>query len=130
MGGKAAENLYYGNNHISVGAIQDLKQANGLAEKMIGNYGMGEILEPFYNKNSDPMSARSGDSYSEKTKLLIDEESINLVNEALNTAKQILLDNQDKLDILVNKLIEKTTLYKTEFDELITNDDDCECSII
>jgi len=33
MGGKAAENLYYGNNHISVGAIQDLKQANVTTEK-------------------------------------------------------------------------------------------------
>jgi ATP-dependent Zn protease len=28
MGGKAAENIYYGNEYISVGAVQDLKQAN------------------------------------------------------------------------------------------------------
>jgi cell division protease FtsH len=130
MGGKAAENIYYGNSHISVGAIQDLKQANGLAEQMIGNYGMGETLEPFYNKNLDPMSVKSGDSYSEKTKVLIDEESINLVNDALNTAKKILLENKDKLDILVDKLLEKTTLYNEEFDEILNNEDDCECSIM
>ena len=126
MGGKAAESLYYGNNYISVGAIQDLKQANELAGRMVGNYGMGEILEPFYNKNIDPMLARSGDAYSEKTKMLIDDESFKLVNEALNMAKQILIKNQDKLDILVEKLMEKTTLYKSDFEE---DDKDCGCNV-
>jgi ATP-dependent metalloprotease FtsH len=33
MGGKAAESIYYGNNFVSLGAIQDLKQANSLAKK-------------------------------------------------------------------------------------------------
>ena len=27
MGGKAAESLYYGNDFVSLGAIEDLKQA-------------------------------------------------------------------------------------------------------
>jgi len=123
MGGKAAENLYYGNDYISVGAIQDLKQANELAGRMIGNYGMGEILEPFYNKDNDPMLVRSGGSYSEKTKEIIDSESLGIVNDALNTAKKLLLQNRDKLDVLVDKLMEKTTLYKDDFDE------DCGCSV-
>jgi ATP-dependent Zn protease len=52
------------------------------------------------------------------------------VNDALNTAKKILLENKDKLDILVDKLLEKTTLYNEEFDEILNNEDDCECSIM
>jgi ATP-dependent Zn protease len=40
MGGKAAENIFYGNEHVSVGAVQDLKQTNSLAQRMVGNYGM------------------------------------------------------------------------------------------
>ena len=43
MGGKAAETLYYGHDQVSLGAIQDLKQANSLAQSMIGNYGMGKV---------------------------------------------------------------------------------------
>jgi len=133
MGGKAAEYLYYGNNFISVGAIQDLKQANNLAERMIGNYGMGQELEPFYNKNIDPMLAR-GDSYSEHTKQMIDTESINLVSEALDTAKQLLEENRCKLDILIANLINKTTLYSDDFDDVFSEQESCiedcdECSL-
>jgi cell division protease FtsH len=51
MGGKAAESVYYGDENVSLGATQDLKQSNSLAQQMIGNYGMGEELKAFYNEN-------------------------------------------------------------------------------
>ena len=123
MGGKAAEYIYYGDDFISVGAIQDLKQANALAERMIGNYGMGETLEPFYNKNIDPTVARSGDSYSEKIKETIDQESLDLVSEALKEAKQLLSDNRPMLDKLVKELMEKNTLNGSEFKDIVESND-------
>ena len=152
MGGKAAEYVYYGNEYVSVGAIQDLKQANGLAERMIGNYGMGDLLEPFYNKNIDTMLAQSGDSYSDKTKEAIDKESIKLVNDALDEAKKIILENRSAIDLLVEQLIQNKTLYGSDFEGFSeprsgiekprsfidvterssvksTNDDDCGCDL-
>ena len=45
MGGKAAESIYYSNENVSMGAIQDLKTANNLAKRMVGNFGMGNKLE-------------------------------------------------------------------------------------
>jgi len=68
MGGKAAENIYYGDEHVSVGAVQDLKQANSIAQRMIGNYGMGNQLETFYNENVEGRSLGALDKYSDKTK--------------------------------------------------------------
>ena len=138
MGGKAAERIFYGNDFISVGAIQDLKQANGLAERMIGNYGMGDHLEPFFNKNLDPMTARNGDTYSEEIKKIIDEESLELVNVALIEAINILMLNYQKINILVEELLKKNTLYGNELDNLINNtnvsdpseDVDCESDCI
>jgi cell division protease FtsH len=114
--------LYYGNDFISVGAVQDLKQANNLAERMIGNYGMGTELDAFYNKNTDPALARNGDSYSDKIKEKIDHESIGLVDEALFRAQKMLSENREQLDVLVDKLLEKNTLLGTEFSEIL---DDC-----
>jgi len=122
MGGKAAEHLYYGNDFISVGAVQDLKQANNLAERMIGNYGMGTELDAFYNKNADQALARNGDTYSDKIKEKIDRESIGLVDEALFRAQKTLSENRELLDVLVDKLLEKNTLLGTEFSEIL---DDC-----
>jgi cell division protease FtsH len=126
MGGKAAENIYYGNEYISVGAVQDLKQANSLAQRMISNYGMGKDLEAFYNENIEsernPFLGRSlglGDKYSEKTKEIIDKESIELVNDALDTAKYILTNHREKMDIIIKELLKNNTLYGKELNNLV-----------
>jgi len=125
MGGKAAETLYYGEEYVSVGAVQDLKQANSMAQRMIGNYGMGKLLEAFYNEDVDsdrnPFLGRSlgvGAKYSEKTKEIMDSESLELVRNAYDEAKRILNENRSKMDIVIENLIQKNTLYTDEFDAL------------
>jgi cell division protease FtsH len=126
LGGKAAENLFYGDMQVSVGAVQDLKQANSLAQRMIGNFGMGEKMEVFYNENVDndrtPFLGRSlsmGDKYSDKTKQIFDKESINLVNMAYLEAKQLLEENRETMDKIVEELMQKVTLTGDEFKKLL-----------
>ena len=122
MGGKAAEYVFYGDENISLGAIQDLKQANGLAQQMIGNYGMGKDLEVFYNENVEsgrnPFLGRSmgmGDRYSEKTKEMMDTESLDLVNEAYREAVKILQNNSELVQILHNILKDDTSISGEKF---------------
>jgi len=116
MGGKAAENIYYGNSNVSLGAVQDLKQANSLAKRMIGNFGMGDKLEVFFNEDidddSNPFLGRSlalGDKYSQHTRDMMDKESLGLVKEGYKEAKEILENNKDKLiefsELLINNTI-------------------------
>jgi cell division protease FtsH len=126
MGGKAAENIFYGEEYVSVGAIQDLKQANSMAQRMIGNYGMGKLLETFYNEDIDsdrnPFLGRSlgmGAKYSEKTKEIMDTESLELVRNAYDEAKRLLSENRDKMDKCIYSLLEKNTLYTKEFNDLL-----------
>jgi len=118
MGGKAAEAIYYGNEYVSMGAIQDLKQANSLAKRMIGNFGMGDRLEVFYNEDvgddGNPFLGRSlamGDKYSDHTRLLMDKESLDLVKEAYATAKEILEENKDKLLEFSERLQKDTIIH-------------------
>jgi cell division protease FtsH len=126
MGGKAAENIFYGEEFVSVGAVQDLKQTNSLAQQMIGNYGMGDQLEAFYNENLDsdrtPFLGRSlGSSgkYSEKTKEILDKEALELVNTAYNDAKTILMKNKDKMDVIVDELLKSYTLYGKDIKKIM-----------
>ena len=118
MGGKAAENIVYGDLHVSVGAVQDLKQTNSLAQRMIGNYGMGNRLETFYNENIDsertPFLGRSlgsGNKYSEKTRDIFDKESMELVTEAYDDAIRLLLEHKDVMDKIIGELMVRNTLY-------------------
>jgi cell division protease FtsH len=91
LGGKAAESIFYGKEFVSVGAVQDLNQANRLAKRMICNFGMGENLEVFYKEDILGMED------SQYMKSIIDKEALQLLNDAYKEAKTILLDNKDKL---------------------------------
>lgn len=118
MGGKAAESIYYGDNFVSLGAIEDLKQANRLAKRMIGNFGMGEQLEVFFNEGSDESSvflgrtmAMGGDSNSEYTKYILDKESLDLVKDAYQLAKEVLLHDIEDLVNFSERLLKETVIY-------------------
>ena len=104
LGGKASEEIFYGKEFISLGANQDLKQANSIAQKMICNYGMGEDLKVFYDESVDSIK------FSDKRKEKIDNESLLLLDNAYNEAIQILENNKDKINLLVNQLLQNITL--------------------
>jgi len=126
LGGKAAESLYYGDDFISLGANEDLRQANKLAQRMIGNFGMGDKLEVFFNDNvgdeSNPFLGRSlgiGDKYSQYTKYVMDKESLELVNNAYKEAKYILNENYDKLIEFSELLVNNTIVMNKDINEFL-----------
>lgn len=123
LGGKAAESIYYGNEQVSLGAIEDLKQANKLAQRMIGNFGMGDKLEVFFNEDisdeSNPFLGRSlafGDKYSEYTKTISDRESLELVKEAYEVAKLLLNQNYEKIILFSQLLMNNTIVTANDLD--------------
>ena len=138
LGGKAAETIMYGEEQVSLGAVQDLKQANDLAKKMIGNFGMGTKLEVFYNDdvdNGNPFlgtTLSSGGGLSEYTKHEFDKEVLELVNEAYKMAKTFLRNHRSILNNIVNDLLENDILIGNEVKDYLNNcdsDDDCGCDV-
>ena len=128
LGGKAAETILYGEDHVSVGAVQDLKQANDLAKKMIGNFGMGTKLEVFYNnemENGTPFlgkSLSSGGGNSESTRYQFDTEVLALVNEAYTMAKNHLMQHKGTLNKVVEDLLEKDILIGNEISDYLSEE--------
>ena len=120
LGGKAAENIFYGEDFVSVGAVEDLKQANRLANRMIGNFGMGESLEVFYNENindDNPFLGKSlsiDSKYSDSRRSQIDNESLSLVIEAYTESKNIIFKFKNKILKMSELLIEKTILNQED----------------
>jgi cell division protease FtsH len=121
LGGKAAETIFYGEDHVSLGATQDLKQANNLARKMISSFGMGDKLKVFYEDGNDsgmPFLGRdisSGTKYSEKTRENLDEEALELVNNAYHSAIKILSTKSFIFEKMTMKLILKKELGFEDF---------------
>jgi len=105
LGGKAAENLFYGEENVSIGSTQDLKEANSLARRMIYNYGFGSAdLEVFYG------DLNINQVYSEDIQQKIDNEILNLINCAYSEAFNIIIKNREIFNDLIIELINNKTL--------------------
>jgi len=112
LGGKAAENIMYGDNYVSLGAREDLKQANGLANQMIASFGMGEELEVF--SANEEKQVRN--IYSETIKSELDREALDLVKEAYEEAKYLLEKHKDQLIAFSHLLMNRTNLYRRDME--------------
>jgi len=103
LGGKAAETVFYGFDHVSVGASQDLKQANALARQMVETFGMGPSLETFSSGGDEIRQ-------SEATKEQVDREVQMLVQLSYEEAVERLQLFKEKWVNLAVKLQEERML--------------------
>ncbi len=122
MGGRAADRLIYGQSFS--GQEDDLKQATRLARYMVTHWGMSDKL--------GPMSFRIGEEhvflgkeiqeprdFSEGTAAVIDEEVARILREADEQAFDLLEKNRDKIERLVEALLQREELLKEEIDSLL-----------
>ncbi|MBN8691490.1 MAG: ATP-dependent zinc metalloprotease FtsH [Armatimonadetes bacterium] len=118
LGGLVAEEVVYGERWT--GAISDLSRVTQIARSMVCRYGMSEKLgtlalgrssrSPFLGR--DYMEDRD---YSEDVARLIDEEVHQIVQTQHQRATQVLKENREKLDAVVQALLERETIDREEF---------------
>ena len=118
-GGRVAEELKFGS--ITTGASNDIEQATRLARGMITRYGMSEefgmvALETVTNQY---LGGDTSLACSNETAAKIDRAVVELVKEAHEKARRILLENRDKLDEISAFLLEKETITGEEFMEIL-----------
>ncbi|REJ74104.1 MAG: ATP-dependent zinc metalloprotease FtsH, partial [Planctomycetota bacterium] len=122
LGGRAADKLVF--DEYSAGAEDDLKRATGLARRMVGHWGMSEVIGPaaFRNSEDHPFLGKEiheSRQFSEETAHLIDQEIQRFLNAAHERATEILNTHRDKLDRIAQGLLENEMLGKDELTELI-----------
>jgi cell division protease FtsH len=122
FGGRVAEELVFG--RISTGASNDIKQATGLAQKMVRAWGMSADLGPLsYDQGEEQIflgrEISQHRDYSEETARKIDQEITRIIKDSYTRAKGVLEDNIDVLHKLAELLLEKETVLGRELDELI-----------
>ena len=121
MGGRVAEELVF--NEMSTGASHDIKIATDEAHKMVTVYGMSDKLGPrtFGNKQEMVFLGREISEqrdYGDTIANLIDEEVHNIIQQAHETARDMLSKNKQKLTSLAEKLITRETLEGKELEAI------------
>jgi cell division protease FtsH len=123
FGGRIAEQLVYGEEHLNTGASSDITQATSIARSMVTEWGMSEVLGPLrYSANEQEVflghSVTQRQNVSGETAKLIDQEIRRIVTDGEKKARQILTDNRHLLDQLSAALMEYETLSGDEVSEL------------
>jgi len=113
MGGRAAEELMFGVDKVTSGASSDLERATDVARRMVTHYGLSEKIGPVVYSNDDKSTI------SPETRLLIDSEVRQLLEDSKKRSMQLLAKHKWKLDKLAKSLLDKETLTGPEIKELL-----------
>jgi cell division protease FtsH len=122
LGGRIAEELVFGD--ITTGAQNDLQKASELLRKMVTQFGMSERLGPmtFGQSNEHVFLGRDfGHSrdYSEEIATQIDSEMKKIIDKLYDECKKLLSDKRKQMDALTQVLLDKETIDKDEFKEIV-----------
>ena len=123
LGGRIAEEIIFG--EISTGASDDIRRATELAHKMVTEYGMSDKvgIRTFGNRQEMVFLGREISEqrdYGDEIANIIDEEVNNILQTAYNTAREILINNKDRLIHIAQRLIAKETIESDELEKLFT----------
>ncbi len=121
LSGYTAERLTF--KELSTGAANDLEKASELARDLVTKYGMAKF-GPIVFGVRDSMTflgweQETEKNYSEKTATEIDEEVAKFIKNAESAAIKVLTQKKALLAKIAKILIEKETIEKEEFEEII-----------
>ena len=124
FGGRIAEELIFGYDKVTTGAISDIKQATRMARAMVTRYGFSDELGPIeFGENQEEVflghSVARTQNVSEATAQKIDQEIRSIIDNCYQRAKQILSTRTDDLHTIAKGLLEYETLTGDELVALL-----------
>ncbi|MBN1670349.1 MAG: ATP-dependent zinc metalloprotease FtsH [Kiritimatiellae bacterium] len=122
MGGRVAEELTF--DDITSGAASDLKEATRIARLMVCQWGMSKGLGPqTFGVHEELLflgrEVTRQQDFSEDTARRIDAEVNELLRECYQRAKDIVVRNREKLDMIADRLLERETLEGRDVEEIV-----------
>jgi cell division protease FtsH len=124
FGGRVAEELIFGKQHVTSGASSDISQATKLARAMVTKWGFSDKLGVVeYGENQDEVflghSVARSQNVSEATSEIIDEEVKRLTQHGFDEARRILTERIEDLHTLAKAMLEYETLSGDEIADIL-----------
>jgi len=120
LGGRAAEELVFG--EFTTGAASDLEIASGIAREMVTQLGMSNLGPTIFAPRPQfgiwPGMGEQN-QVSEELAAKIDREIAGIIDEGYKLAQSTLKKFKAKLDKIADTLLEKETLDRDEFEQLV-----------
>ncbi len=125
FGGRIAEEMFCGD--VNTGASADIRQASGLARKMVREWGMNERLGFVFYGDDDSKpnflgGFGEGREYSEETARVIDEEVKKLIDSLYDETVTLLQSNRERVEALAKALMKYETIDSNDVDRIMRGD--------
>jgi len=126
LGGRAAEQVVFGDPEVTTGASSDLQQVTNLARQMVTRFGMSNIgpiaLE---DENTGQIflggnMSQGSEAFAENIADRIDDEVCKIISYCEQKAIEIVMDNRVIIDLIVERLLDVETMDGDEFRELLS----------
>ncbi len=125
FGGRIAEEMTLGFDGVTTGASNDIMRATQIARNMVTKWGLSERLGPlmYAEEEGEVFLGRSAGSQhtnvSGETAKAIDEEVRSIIDGCYGTAKRLLEENRDKLDVMADCLMKYETIDAAQIDDIM-----------
>ncbi|WP_019623587.1 ATP-dependent zinc metalloprotease FtsH [Thioalkalivibrio thiocyanoxidans] len=124
FGGRLAEEIIFGDEKVTTGASNDIERATQIARNMVTKWGLSEKLGPldYGEEEGQPfLGGQMGKSkpMSDETARQIDAEVRRIIDTNYQHAKQILLDNLDKLHAMAKALMRYETIDDKQIEDIM-----------
>ena len=113
LGGHAAEEIIFGKEKITSGAVGDFQQATSIAKSMIQNFGFSDNIGKVYIPENYM-------GVSESTQSLIDTEVKTIIDKSYSDVISVLKNNITSLHFLADELIKNETLNEDQIDQIFS----------
>ncbi len=125
FGGRIAEELIFGLEHVTTGASNDIHRTTELARNMVTKWGLSEKLGPLtYSEEEGEVflghSVTQHKNVSDETAHIIDEEIKSIVDRNYKRAEKILTDQMDKLHAMAKALIKYETIDSDQIKDIMS----------
>ncbi len=123
LGGRAAEEVIFGDAEVTTGAGNDLEKVTSLARQMVTRFGMSDLGPIALDRENEQVFLGNDwmhrSEYSEEIAARIDAQVRLIVSRCYETAKNIIQENRTVIDRLVDILIEQETIEGDQFRQLV-----------
>jgi cell division protease FtsH len=123
MGGRAAEEVIFGDAEVTTGASGDIEAVTRTARNMVTRFGMSSLGNFSWEPNSgDSFTGRDmpGQSdYSEEVAAKIDRQIRDLVEAGHRKAVEIIQEHRELVNLLTDLLLDRETIDGEEFRQIV-----------
>ncbi|MEO7084259.1 MAG: ATP-dependent zinc metalloprotease FtsH [Gemmatimonadaceae bacterium] len=126
-GGRVAEELIFGYDHVTTGASSDIQKATAIARRYVTQWGLSDAIGPILVGDNEQelflgREIQHRREVSEQTAQLVDAEVKRVIDRSYERAKETLQANFELLNQVAAALLERETLTREDIELLSRGD--------